>query len=146
MQFRDALRLAREAAGMTKRALGRASGAHRTWISRIEHGRAKPRLDTIWRLASGLGVEFRCSERGWSTGPAGEADGLREGLREVLAGHRRAFGDRASSCDECGFGVLIDEDGCCTTCGRDATPEPASFIVLRPEQMDQLRKLVGRDG
>lgn len=28
--------------------------------------------------------------------------------------------DQGSHCLECGINVSVDEDGCCTTCGRDA--------------------------
>ncbi len=37
-------------------------------------------------------------------------------------------------CHECGARVAVDEDGCCTTCGRDTervTPYPPDFPVNR---------------
>lgn len=41
--------------------------------------------------------------------------------------------DRVFNCPECGPGVYVDEDGCCTTCGRDApvTPvEPTEVLTV----------------
>jgi transcriptional regulator with XRE-family HTH domain len=83
-RFGDALRQARDAAGLSIRALMRKSRVHYTTISVAENGHNSPRMGTIRKLAKPLGVEFRCSERGWSTGPVGEADELREGLAEAL--------------------------------------------------------------
>lgn len=34
-------------------------------------------------------------------------------------------------CRECGAGIAVDEDGCCTTCGADAEPRGPSPIMQR---------------
>jgi len=35
-------------------------------------------------------------------------------------------------CADCGFGVKIDEDGCCATCGRDCA---IVAVIVEPEDM-----------
>lgn len=85
VQFRRALRFAREAAGLSYRELARRSGLHFTSIHRIESNPLhEPGSATVRRLSAGLGVEFRCSEHGWSTGPVGEADALCDALRRAV--------------------------------------------------------------
>lgn len=64
-----ALRAERERQGMSQAALSRASGLHRTTISKIERGQEEPRWDTLMALRKGLGslVEvFAEIERGGS--------------------------------------------------------------------------------
>lgn len=50
-----ALRAERERQGMSQAALSRASGLHRTTISKIERGQEEPRWDTLMALRKGLG-------------------------------------------------------------------------------------------
>jgi transcriptional regulator with XRE-family HTH domain len=50
-----ALRAERERQGMSHTDLSRASGLHRTHISRIERGLCEPTLRTLLRLRGGLG-------------------------------------------------------------------------------------------
>lgn len=47
---------AREKAGLTQEALGWAAGLHQTEIARIEKGTRNPGLETIVKVATGLGV------------------------------------------------------------------------------------------
>lgn len=47
---------AREARGMTQEALGWAAGLHQTEIARVERGTRNPGLETIAKIAGGLGV------------------------------------------------------------------------------------------
>lgn len=54
--FADNVRLAREKAGLTQEQLAWAAGLHQTEIARIEGGRRNPGLDTIFKVAHGLGV------------------------------------------------------------------------------------------
>jgi transcriptional regulator with XRE-family HTH domain len=54
--FADNVRLAREKAGLTQEQLAWAAGLHQTEIARIEGGRRNPGLETIFKVARGLGV------------------------------------------------------------------------------------------
>jgi transcriptional regulator with XRE-family HTH domain len=54
--FADNVRVAREKAGLTQEQLAWAAGLHQTEIARIEGGRRNPGLDTILKVARGLGV------------------------------------------------------------------------------------------
>jgi transcriptional regulator with XRE-family HTH domain len=57
----ERLRALRTSRGLTQEALERASGVEQTTISGIELGRRKnPQIETIARLADGLGVEIAC--------------------------------------------------------------------------------------
>ena len=50
------LKVMRTAAGMTQEALAEASNLHPTYISNCERGYSAPTLETLLRLARGLGV------------------------------------------------------------------------------------------
>ena len=50
------LRAARQRSGLTQEALGFAVGLHRTEISLLERAGRDPRLETIVKLAGGLGM------------------------------------------------------------------------------------------
>jgi transcriptional regulator with XRE-family HTH domain len=54
--FAENVRAARETAGLTQEQLAWAAGLHQTEIARIESGRRNPGLDTIFKVARGLGV------------------------------------------------------------------------------------------
>lgn len=54
--FAQNLRRARERAGLTQEKLAWAAGLHQTEVGRIESGRRNPGLDTIVKLARGLGI------------------------------------------------------------------------------------------
>ncbi len=54
-QFGAALRTVRERQGMSQSDLSKASGLHRTHISRIERGVCEPRFETLMKLRDGLG-------------------------------------------------------------------------------------------
>jgi len=56
-QFGENVRVHRVAAGLSQERLGLRCRLHRTEISLLERGRRDPRLSTIVRLASGLGVD-----------------------------------------------------------------------------------------
>lgn len=55
-RFAANLRAARERSGLSQEALGDAVGLHRTEVSLLERAGRDPRLDTIVRLARGLGI------------------------------------------------------------------------------------------
>lgn len=54
--FAENLRRARERAGLTQEKLAWAAGLHQTEVGRIEAGRRNPGLETIIKLAHGLGI------------------------------------------------------------------------------------------
>jgi transcriptional regulator with XRE-family HTH domain len=55
-QFGEALRRAREAAGMSQQEVGNLCDMDPTAVSRLERGQRNPRLDTIVRLARAVRV------------------------------------------------------------------------------------------
>ena len=57
---RNLLRTRREA-GVTQQELGIRSGLHPTEVGLLERGARVPRIDTLLKLASGLGVRIECS-------------------------------------------------------------------------------------
>jgi transcriptional regulator with XRE-family HTH domain len=57
-QFARNLRRLRHAAGLSQEQLADRTGLHPTEISRLERAAREPRLGTIIRLASGLGVRI----------------------------------------------------------------------------------------
>jgi transcriptional regulator with XRE-family HTH domain len=57
-QFARNLRRLRHAAGLSQEQLAERTGLHPTEISRLERAAREPRLGTIIRLASGLGVRI----------------------------------------------------------------------------------------
>jgi transcriptional regulator with XRE-family HTH domain len=57
-QFARNLRRLRLAAGLSQEQLADRTGLHPTEISRLERAAREPRLGTIIRLASGLGVRI----------------------------------------------------------------------------------------
>ena len=54
--FGEELRKARETAGMTQEELAFKASLDRTYISRLEHDRKSPTLDSLFRLADALGI------------------------------------------------------------------------------------------
>jgi transcriptional regulator with XRE-family HTH domain len=52
--FAEALREARDAAGLSQESLGHESGRHRTYISQLERGMKSPSLRTLFLLAEVL--------------------------------------------------------------------------------------------
>lgn len=54
--FAENVRAAREKADLTQEQLAWAAGLHQTEIARIEKGTRNPGLDTIVKVAHGLGV------------------------------------------------------------------------------------------
>jgi transcriptional regulator with XRE-family HTH domain len=54
--FGDELRRARTEAGLTQEKLAFEADLDRTFISRLEHDRTSPTLETIFRLSEALGI------------------------------------------------------------------------------------------
>jgi transcriptional regulator with XRE-family HTH domain len=57
-RFGVALRRARTRAKLSQEALAEESGLHRTYVSQLERGLKSPSLDTMYRLASALGISL----------------------------------------------------------------------------------------
>jgi transcriptional regulator with XRE-family HTH domain len=56
--FADRLRFLRELRGLSLRELGRRTSLSASYLSQLEQGNASPTLETMRRLADGLGVEL----------------------------------------------------------------------------------------
>ncbi|MBK3556317.1 helix-turn-helix transcriptional regulator [Streptomyces sp. MBT56] len=58
LQIADAIRAARVAAGLTLEAVSLRTGIRIATLSEIEQGHSSPQLDTLIRVADGIGVEL----------------------------------------------------------------------------------------
>lgn len=67
------LRRARQAAHLSQEELGGLCGLHRTEISLLERGEREPRMETLTKLAGGLGVATDVFHDGIVWPPAGES-------------------------------------------------------------------------
>ncbi len=54
--FGEALRKAREKAGLTQEQLAFKAGVHRTYVSLLERGLKSPTLNTLFRLCDAMGM------------------------------------------------------------------------------------------
>ena len=59
MTFSDKIKRAREVAGMTQKELAEKTGIRQSNISRIESGSSSPTIETLSRIASGLGKRLK---------------------------------------------------------------------------------------
>lgn len=59
-RFAENLRRARKAAGVSQEELGNRCSLHRTEIGLLERGARIPRVDTLIKIATGLGVRIDC--------------------------------------------------------------------------------------
>lgn len=74
--FGNNLRRLRQAADLSQEELGYRSSLHRTEIGLLERGARTPRVDTLIKLASGLGIRIDCKLlRGISWTPATTQEG-----------------------------------------------------------------------
>lgn len=62
-EFRKALIGARIAAGLTQKELAERMGTTQPAVARLERGERLPTVDTLYRLATVLGVEFLITSR-----------------------------------------------------------------------------------
>lgn len=60
-KFGENLRQLRQAADVSQEELGQRSSLHRTEIGLLERGARVPRVDTLIKIASGLGVRIDCA-------------------------------------------------------------------------------------
>lgn len=59
-RFGENLRRVRKAAGVSQEVLGNRCSLHRTEIGLLERGARIPRVDTLIKIATGLGVRIDC--------------------------------------------------------------------------------------
>jgi transcriptional regulator with XRE-family HTH domain len=59
-RFGENLRRLRKGAGISQEELGLRSSLHRTEIGLLERGARVPRIDTLIKIASGLGIRIDC--------------------------------------------------------------------------------------
>lgn len=59
-RFAENLRRARKAAGVSQEELGNRCSLHRTEIGLLERGGRIPRVDTLIKIATGLGIRIDC--------------------------------------------------------------------------------------
>lgn len=69
-QFGENLRRLRKGAGLSQEKLGLRCSLHRTEIGLLERGARVPRIDTLIKLASGLGIHPKALMAGISWTPA----------------------------------------------------------------------------
>jgi transcriptional regulator with XRE-family HTH domain len=60
-RFGENLRRLRKGAGISQEELGLRCSLHRTEIGLLERGARVPRIDTLVKIASGLGVRIDCA-------------------------------------------------------------------------------------
>jgi transcriptional regulator with XRE-family HTH domain len=60
-RFGENLRRLRKGAGISQEELGLRSSLHRTEIGLLERGARVPRIDTLIKIATGLGVRIDCA-------------------------------------------------------------------------------------
>jgi transcriptional regulator with XRE-family HTH domain len=60
-RFGENLRQLRKAADISQEELGMRSSLHRTEIGLLERGARVPRIDTLIKIASGLGIRVDCA-------------------------------------------------------------------------------------
>lgn len=66
MQIGEAVKLAREARGLTQTSLAEEIRMQKCSLSRIEHHHVSPRSSTVEALAAALKVRFVCGPYGWN--------------------------------------------------------------------------------
>jgi transcriptional regulator with XRE-family HTH domain len=59
-RFGENMRRARRRADLSQEALGFLAGLHRTEIGLLERGARVPRVDTLLKLATSLGIRIEC--------------------------------------------------------------------------------------
>ena len=94
-QFGANLHIARKRAGLSQEEIGSRASLHRTEIGLLERGARVPRIDTLIKLASGLGIRIDCALLDGITWTAGtsQAGGFEiKSLKE----RRRETGDRGA--------------------------------------------------
>lgn len=89
-QFGTNLRIARKRAGLSQEEVGSRASLHRTEIGLLERGARVPRIDTLIKLASCLGIRIDCAlldgitwTPGTSQAGGFEIKSLKERRREV---------------------------------------------------------------
>jgi transcriptional regulator with XRE-family HTH domain len=90
-RFGENLRRLRKGAGISQEALGLRCSLHRTEIGLLERGARVPRIDTLIKIASGLGIHPNALMAGisWTPAKAGTAGEFR--IKSRIEQHREAM-------------------------------------------------------
>jgi transcriptional regulator with XRE-family HTH domain len=90
-RFGENLRRLRKGAGISQEALGLRCSLHRTEIGLLERGARVPRIDTLIKIASGLGIHPNALMAGisWTPAKAGTAGEFK--IRSRIEQHREAM-------------------------------------------------------
>jgi transcriptional regulator with XRE-family HTH domain len=98
-RFGENLRRLRKGAGISQEALGLRCSLHRTEIGLLERGARVPRIDTLIKIASGLGIHPNALMAGisWTPAEAGTAGEFK--IRSRIEQHREAM-ERAAKVRE----------------------------------------------
>lgn len=76
MEIKDRIRIKRHKKGLTQKQLGELSGVHEVQIRKYERGEIVPKLDTIKKIANGLGIRpVDLLDDDWFVVKGGEASG-----------------------------------------------------------------------
>jgi transcriptional regulator with XRE-family HTH domain len=90
-RFGENLRRIRKGAGISQEALGLRCSLHRTEIGLLERGARVPRIDTLIKIASGLGIHPNALMAGisWTPAEAGTAGKFK--IKSRIEQHREAM-------------------------------------------------------
>jgi transcriptional regulator with XRE-family HTH domain len=90
-RFGENLRRLRKGAGLSQEKLGLRCSLHRTEIGLLERGARVPRIDTLIKIASGLGIHPNALMAGisWTPAKAGTAGEFK--IRSRIEQHREAM-------------------------------------------------------
>jgi transcriptional regulator with XRE-family HTH domain len=90
-RFGDNLRRIRKGAGISQEALGLRCSLHRTEIGLLERGARVPRIDTLIKIASGLGIHPNALMAGISWTPAKTGTAGEFKIKSRIEQHREAM-------------------------------------------------------
>lgn len=98
-RFGENLRRLRKGAGISQEALGLRCSLHRTEIGLLERGARVPRIDTLIKIASGLGIHPNALMAGISWTPAKAGTAGKFTIKSRIEQHRDAM-ERAANVRE----------------------------------------------
>lgn len=122
-RFGENLRRIRKGAGISQEALGLRCSLHRTEIGLLERGARVPRIDTLIKIASGLGIHPNALMAGisWTPAKAGTAGEFK--IKSRIEQHREAMEMAAEA---------------------RAGQEPSDVVALVQESRDELEQRTER--
>jgi len=98
-RFGENLRRLRKGAGISQEVLGLRCSLHRTEIGLLERGARVPRIDTLIKIASGLGIHPNALMAGISWTPAESGTAGKFKIRSRIEQHKEAM-ERAAKLRE----------------------------------------------